>query len=466
MTPAFEPASFRDRHARVFRREGRILRALTAEGLRDWHRLAAASFFQRHVDEGTVVRTCRAPDEAMLLAELGGGSWAAVLEHDPVPFISYPFEWTFGMLRDAALLHLDLLRQALDHGLILKDATPYNVQFVGARPSFIDTASFTLLRPGEVWQAYRQFCRLFLYPLMLQAYKDIPFHPWLRGRLDGIGAPEMRAVLNARDLARPGVLAHVLLHARAEGRFEGRPGDVRGVLKEAGFGAALIKANVTRLRRLIERLGWSPRTSTWAGYGDTHTYTATDVEQKSAFVRAAVRAAASGWVWDLGANTGAFAKIAAEDGRRVLALDADAPAVERVYLDVRGRSASILPLVGNVIDPSPSLGWRGAEHLPLERRGRPALTLCLALVHHIVISGNVPLPDFVEWIASLGGDLVIEFVTKNDPMVRRLLVNKDDQYADYDQPVFETALARHFTIAARQTIHGGTRVLYHGTRAR
>ncbi|HEX5474268.1 MAG TPA: hypothetical protein VFX12_06375 [Vicinamibacterales bacterium] len=465
MIATFEPGSFRDRHARILRHEGRILRVLSPDGLRDWERLAATRLFRRHVDAGTLVRTSRPDDEAQLLRELEGGA-AAVLEHEPIPFISYPYEWTFGMLRDAARLHLDLLRDALDEGLILKDATAYNVQFVGARPLFIDIGSFTPLGPGEPWNGYRQFCQLFLYPLMLQAYKDVPFQPWLRGSLEGIDAREMRGLMGTRDRLRPGVLAHVVLQAAAQDRFETRARDVRQQLRRAGFSPALIKANVTRLRRLVERLEWTRHTSTWAGYAGENTYSSTDAEQKAAFVRRAVSAGPPALVWDLGANAGTFSAICAEYARDVVAIDADALVVERMYQGLRGGTAHILPLVGNVADPSPGLGWRGEERLPLRRRGAPDLTLCLALIHHVVISANVPLPEFVDWLAGLGGDLVIEFVEKDDPMVRRLLLNKQDQYSDYDRALFEDRLALHYDLAARESIQDGHRVLYHAVRRR
>lgn len=463
MAIAFDPASFRDRHARVFRRDGRILRALSALGLRDWELLKASTFFQRHVDAGTLVRTRRAQDEAALLSELGAG-WAAVVEHDAVPFISYPYEWTFGMLRAAALLHLELLGDALEEGLVLKDATAYNVQFVGTRPVFIDTASFTRLQPGEVWHGYRQFCQTFVYPLMLQAYKDVPYQPWLRGSLEGISARDMYAVLSVRDLVRPGVLPHVILHAKAQARFEDTSADVRTALKRAGFNRALIQSNVARLRRVIEQLEWSGRGSPWAGYAETHSYSDKDVEQKAAFVDSATRASAPRWVWDLGANTGRFARVAADHADHVLALDVDGPAVERMYRDLQSGPTNILPLVGSLTDPSPGVGWRNEERLPMLRRGKPDLTLCLALVHHVVIGAHIPLPDFVDWLSTLGADVVIEFVTKQDAMVRRLLANKDDHYTDYDQAAFEARLDRYFRILARLSIHEGTRVLYHGVR--
>jgi precorrin-6B methylase 2 len=459
--PAFEPGSFRDRHARIFRHGDRILRTLSQMARDDWERLSATRLFERRTADGTIVKTRRPPDEATLLASAGDG-WCAVVEHERVPFISYPYEWTFGMLREAALLHLDLTREAIEEGLILKDATPYNVQFVNGRAVFIDTASFTRLVPGEPWQGYRQFCRLFLYPLMLQAYKDAAFQPWLRGSLEGIEPRDMRGIVGTRDLLRSGVLTHVVLQAGAEARLSSTTRNVRAELKQAGFSAALIVANLRRLRRLVAGLEWKRRTSAWSEYAGANTYSADDAARKEAFVRRAAAARSQRVIWDLGANTGHYSRVVAPYAECVVALDADALAVERLRSELRERGPSnILPLVGNVLDPSPGLGWRGDERVPLERRGAPDLTLALALVHHVVIAGNVPLPEFIDWLARLGGDLVIEFVSKDDEMVRQLLLNKDDQYDEYTRDVFERTLRVHFDIVATEEIQQGGRVLYH-----
>ena len=464
MTDSFEPASFRDRHSRVFQRDKRIYRALSASGLSEWETLAATRLFAGFSRRGALVATRRADDEAALLAPLGDG-WAGALEHERVPFISYPYEWSFGMMKDAALLQLDLVLAALDEGMILKDATAYNLQFRGASPVFIDIGSFITLDPGEPWPGYRQFCQLFLYPLLLQAYRDIPFQPWLRGSLEGIDPRDANAMLSTRDLLRSGVLAHVRLQAGAQQRFASTGRDVRADLRKAGFDARLIKANVAGLRKLVAKLEWTRHSSTWAGYAGDNSYDEANHQKKAAFVRAAAAERRRGLVWDIGANTGTFSRIASEHADYVVSIDADVLAVERHYQSLKQQDVrTILPLIGNVADPAPALGWRGLERLPLEKRGTPDLVLCLALIHHVVISANVPLAEFVDWLATLlsgSGDLVIEFVTKDDAMVRTLLRNKDDQYGDYEQPNFEAKLASRFEIVRQETIQSGTRTLYY-----
>jgi SAM-dependent methyltransferase len=456
---AFDPGSFRDRTARVFTHQGQIYRGLSDAATRDWQALAATRFYRRAVLEGTlcqteVVQPAHLPPEA-------GAEWATILKHERVPFVSYPYEWPFGMLKDAALLQLELLLAALDEGMTLKDASPFNVQWVGSQPVFVDIASFQVRQEGEPWVGYRQFCQLFLYPLLLSAYRGVPFHPWLRGSLDGIDADTCRRLMRLRDYARGGVLTHVYLQAKADSAAP-RAGNVRAELRAAGFTSGMVASNARRLRTLIQDLVWPSDSSPWSGYATELPYEPGDARSKQQFVREVVSARAWNLAWDLGCNTGTFSRIAGERARTVVALDADHLVVERFYQELKAeKNRTIVPLVADMADPSPNLGWRNLERRQLIDRGRPDIVLCLALVHHLVIGRNVPLPELLEWLRELGGDLVIEFVTREDPMVVALLRNKDDQYDDYDRQVFERELAARFTVARSLALKSGTRILYH-----
>jgi SAM-dependent methyltransferase len=380
-----------------------------------------------------------------------------LLEHARVPFVSYPYEWTFSMLRDAAQLQLRLLRLALEEGLTLKDASPYNVQWRGAEPVFIDVGSFERAREGEPWAGYRQFCALYLYPLLLQAYKGVPFQPWLRGSLEGIEPAEARALFRGRDLLRRGVLTHIVLHSRLERRNADR--SVRSELREAGFKRELVVANVRRLERLVRRLEWRPRGSGWSAYGATTSYESEDAARKEAFVRAA---AGEGLVWDLGSNDGRFARIAAERADYVLALDGDAVVLDRLYRELReAGERRVQPLLVDLADPSPRRGWRCAERQTLEERGRPDFVLCLALLHHLAIARNVPLGELVDWLRALGAPLVVEFVDAADPQVQRLLAAKrPGTHGDYTRDRFESLLRAAFEVERTETLGSGTRTLY------
>jgi ribosomal protein L11 methylase PrmA len=445
-----EHGSFRDPDSRVYLDDGAVYRVLSEDGWRDWEALSATPL----VHHDRLVAT--EPVELDDLPELTAGPAAGVLKHERIPFVSYPYEWPFSMLKDAALLQLDLGRRALQYDLTLKDASAYNVQFRGARPVFVDVGSFERLREGEPWAGYRQFCMLFLYPLMLQAYKGVPYHAWLRGSLDGITPAEARALLSARWR---GVLTHVVLHARLEARYADAR-DVRRDLKRAGFGKALLDANLRKLQKLVNRLDFKPGQTAWTEYGRTNTYSDEEAARKAEFVRAAAARRPGGRVWDLGCNDGTYSRVAAEHAGTVVAVDADHATVDGLYRALRDEQREdILPLVMSVTDPSPDLGWRGLERARLERRGTPDLVLALALIHHVVITGNVPVREFLDWLRSLESALVIEFPDRDDPMVQRLLSGKVEKAnPDYDRETFERALGERFEIERTERL--ASRTLY------
>jgi SAM-dependent methyltransferase len=454
--PEREAGSFRDRNGTVFYRGERVYRALSGRALANWQRLSQTPFFERHRRSGAIVDTHTACIDGLPHA-------AGMLEHARIPFVSYPYEWTFGMLKDAALLQLELLRDALSADMILKDATPYNVQWDGARPVFIDVPSFEPLEKGQPWVGYRQFCELCLYPLMLQAYKGIDYRPWLRGRINGIPADEMHRLMSARDLVRPGVLLHVAAQSALQRRYAGgRSANVRGSLAEAGFDKRLIDANVAKLSSLVSRLAPKAGMSEWSEYGRTHSYEPTDFERKLEFVRRA--AATRRWrlAWDLGCNTGTFSRIAAEHADYVVAMDGDWRAIEALYQREKdeGSTRPILPLVIDLADASPNQGWLGRERKGLAERGGPQLTLCLAVLHHVVISANIPLAEFIDWLADSGTAIVIEFVGREDEMVQILLRNREDQYDDYNPATFRRLLENRFEIEAEQPLKDGKRHIY------
>jgi len=456
-----EPGSFRDPESRVFYEGDEVYRALSADGLADFHALNATNL----LDDARVVRTelvadgeagGRAAREGLLVHEPAG-----VLRHERIPFVSYPYEWTFSMLKDAALVQLDLLLASLEQDLVLKDSTPYNVQFKGARPVFVDVGSFERIREGEPWVGYRQFCMLYLYPLILQAAKDVPFHPWLRGSIDGITPLQMRNLMSFRDRFRSGMFTNVFLHARLEARYADRPAQVKQEVKRV-FKKELFVANVRKMRKLVERLSWDPPSGVWTAYGERNSYTDDDARRKDEFVRQVATAQPWTLVWDIGANNGRYSRIAAEGAKTVVAVDADQGPVELLYRDLREQdNDKILTLTMNLADPSPGLGWRGLERKAMPDRGKPDLVLALALVHHVAISANVPVKEFVDWLASLGSSLVIEFPTREDPMVQKLLAPKrDGLHPDYELGYFERTLNEAFEVERSERLESGTRLLY------
>ena len=371
--------------------------------------------------------------------------------------ITYPFEWTFSMLRDAALLQLELMTEALADGMVLKDATPYNIQFVGGRPQFIDVGSFERYRKGDPWIGYRQFCRQFLYPLMLRAWVGVPFQPWLRGDPEGPTAPDMRRMLPARRRFSPAGLGHVELQARAEARLQGR--EVRSSLAEAGFSADLILANVRKLHALVESMSWDGSDETWTGYRDC-AHVGRDRSAKTDFLTEALEKIDPGVVLDLGANDGHFSRLAAEAGALAVAVDSDEAVLDALYRSLG--SASVVPVFTDLANPSPAQGWGGVERPALFSRIAPDLVVAYGLIHHLVYTASVPPPVVVDWLASFGAPAVVEFVAPDDPMVARLTANKrpEELHPGRDRETFERLIGSLFSVDGQLALEGGTRWIY------
>ena len=333
-TARLEAGSFRDRHGQIYHLNGRILRGVSATAMAHWEQLQSTRFHKKFSESGKLVKTW-IPEDLQASEIDPAAGWAGLLEHEPVTTISYPYEWTFGMLRDAALLHLELLQAALEEGMILKDSTPYNIQFESGRPVFIDIPSLEHYEPGSAWVGYRQFCQMFLYPLMFQAYKNLPFQPFLKGAIDGITPEEAEAIFSFRDRFRTGVFSHAYLQSKLQVRYSAQQKSVSKDLKNAGFNQELIKANIRRLVKLVTKLDWKPPGSEWAEYSEFHNYNDSDHKRKEQFVADAAAVVGAEVIWDVGCNTGQFSRIAAEHARSVIALDADHLAVESLYQQLK-----------------------------------------------------------------------------------------------------------------------------------
>jgi SAM-dependent methyltransferase len=366
------------------------------------------------------------------------------------------------MLKDAALLELDLALAALAEGLTTKDATPYNVQFVGARPLHIDIGSFEPLTEGEPWFGYGQFCRQFLNPLVLTARRGIQHQSVMRGSLRGLSAADCAASLRWRDLLRPSLFVHVGLQAHAERKpTTGR--DVRAELKAAGFGPKVIEAQLRRLRGLVEGLVWDRSSSVWSDYSSRAHYPDEDLRAKKEFVEHAAGLGHRRQVLDLGANDGYFSELVLPTADYVVAVDSDPAVLDRLYQRLRQRGEHrLLPLVLDLVDLADGLGWRGKERVGFLSRINPDLVLCLALIHHLVITESIPVEEVIEFLLGFGAELILEFPTQDDDMVQLLMQQKMEPrlFQDrYDLKVFEACLSSRFAILER--IRVGRRMLYH-----
>jgi len=466
-----DAGSFRDRSNRVFRAGDRILRGVSAEAYENWKAVSSTPFYATLSQAGKLIATSDASREE--IARSGAlGDWPHVLAHETVPFVSYPYEWSFSMLKDAALLHLEILEQAIPAGWTLKDSSAYNIQFIGAAPVFIDIPSFEPYRAGEPWGGYRQFCMMFLYPLMVKAYLGVDFGPLMRAYIDGIDPAVADRLLTRSARFRKGVFSHVSLHARMQARASASEldeakrltedaGEAPQARKQLRHSEAMVLGLIQGLRSTIAKMTSPDARTVWGDYDADHSYSDASLQKKKDFI--AKNAGDGGYrrVWDIGCNTGVFSRLVAPFAEQVISIDGDAKAINRLYLREQSEGGrKILPLIMDLGNVSPNQGWRGAERKALEKRGRPDLILCLALIHHIVIAANIPMSEFIDWLDDLGGDLIIEFVTAEDAMAKMLLRNKVNQYQDYTIAEFERLVARRFEIADSEALKGGHRKIY------
>ena len=453
-SPAVHGASYRDPAGFVFTRDGVLYRQINPGAREDFTRLIDSGLYHALAGRGDLV----AHEEADPALSPDGAAFL-VIRPERIPFISYPYEWCFGQLRDAALLTLRLQKTAMAHGMSLKDATPFNVAFDRGRPVLIDTLSFERLEPGAPWVAYRQFCETFLAPLALMSAVDVRLNQLLRPWLDGVPLDLAGALLPWRARMRPGLLVHLHLHAAAQRRLRGR---ASGAGRAPGqMNATALPALVDSLERTVRGLRWSPAGTVWGDYYDDTNYTADAFAHKREIVAAAIGRLAPSTVWDLGANDGTFSRLASDRGIPTVAFDVDPAAVEKNYRRVvERRETHLLPLLVDLMNPSAASGWANRERETLAERGPADLALALALVHHLAIAHNVPLPHVAAFLASIARSLVIEFVPKDDSQVQRMLASRKDIFGGYTREAFEAAFSARFTIEAAEPVRGTRRIVY------
>jgi len=446
-------SSFRDPSGFLFRHEGVLYRQVNAAYREHYDALMASGLYEELVKAGLLVPHC---EVGLEMARTDAAY--KVIQPELVPFISYPYEWCFSQLQDAALATLAVQKRAFARGLVLKDASAYNIQFLRGRPVLVDTLSFEVYREGSPWVAYRQFCQHFLAPLALMAYRDVRLSQLLRVAIDGVPLDLASRLLPGRTLLRFPLLSHVHLHARFQTRYAGSR-DRR--VKERKMGRLAFRGLVDSLESGVRRLRWRAGGTEWADYYQDTNYTPAGLEHKRRLVGEFLDAIRPKTVWDLGANTAVFSRLAAERGALAVAFDVDPACVQRAYLDCRRRKeARILPLLLDLTNPSPALGWANEEREALLQRGPADAVLALALIHHLAISNNVPLDRLAAFFARAGRHLVIEFVPKTDSQVQRLLVVREDIFAGYTQEAFEAAFGRLFVLERAERIQDSERTLY------
>lgn len=448
-------ASFRDPAGFLYMADGVLYRQVNPSYLPHYELLMSSGLYDRLVAKGWLVRHEAVPGDPAAGA-------ARILRPDRIPYVSYPYEWCFSQLKDAALLTLDIAILSLAHGVTLKDASAFNVQFVGSQPVFIDTLSFERYRDGVPWVAYRQFCQHFVGPLALMSHVDTRMGHLLRAYIDGIPLDLASHLLPLVTRLRPGLLLHIHGHARSQ-RRHADAGRARSPIRTRPLPRNRLIALLENLRGTVLRCELRHVATEWSEYYDDTSYSRAAISAKEAAVQQMVAAVGKpdDIVHDFGANTGRFSRLLATEGRYVVSHDIDPMAVERNYTYNRSKGVTgVLPLLLDVTNPSPAIGWALNERTSALERVSRGTVVALALVHHLAISNNVPLPHLAEFFAAVANALIIEFVPKEDPQVQRLLATREDIFPEYTREGFVRAFAAYFDVHSVQELKDTPRTVF------
>ncbi|MGO9119433.1 MAG: SAM-dependent methyltransferase [Desulfomonilaceae bacterium] len=443
--------SFRDPSGFVFRCEGNILRQINFNYKEHYDLLMQLGLYTALVDSKLLI-----PHQELSNAYSQSNEAYMVIRPDPIPFITYPYEWSFSQLKSAALCALEVQKTALGFGMSLKDCSAYNVQFKAGKPVFIDTLSFEHYVEGDPWVAFRQFCQHYLAPLVLMSFKDIRLNQLFRIYIDGIPLDLASSLLPLRTWLSLSVFSLIHVHARAQKHFAGKMVKMSGRRMDQKNLLGLLD----KLQDIVTNLSWEPQKSEWSDYYRSGC-SQNSLEDKKKVIGRFLEIAAPETVWDLGGNIGVFSRISSDRKIMTVSFDSDPSAVESNYRQcIIENDEHLLPLLVDLTNPSPCLGWANNERMSLLERGPADLVMALALVHHLAISNNVPLKSIAEFLASIAKSLIIEFVPKSDERVKILLATRRDIFADYNEQTFEEAFGSFFRIVESVQIADSQRTLY------
>ena len=445
-------ASFRDPSGFLFSRGGVLYRQVNRAYEKEYARLIESGLYDKLVKAGLLIHHVEVDQ-----APAAGEAAFKIIQPERVPFISYPYEWSFGQLKSAALATLSIQKRALKLGMSLKDASAYNIQFVRGKATLIDTLSFEVYNEGEPWVAYRQFCQHFLAPLALMALKDVRLSQLLRVYIDGVPLDLASTLLPSKTRFNFGLLTHIHLHAGVQKKYSGE--EVKS--RNGSMNKQAMTGLIDNLEATIQKLDWTPRGTEWGNYYDITNYSDAAFEHKKQLVGEWTQRIQPALAWDLGANNGVFSRVASSTCPYVVSFDIDPAAVEQNYRQTKtDKTENILPLVLDLTNPTPAIGWANRERDSFGARGPADMILALAVIHHLAISNNVPLPQLADFFAETGKWLVIEFVPKPDSQVQKLLASRKDIFPDYTREGFEAAFKEKFHVREAVEIRESERVLY------
>lgn len=451
-----DAGSFRDPKGQVLLYKNKVLRTVTKVGAMDYDFVKNSSIYQGLVHKGFVIEA-----KEVDVPEVHSEDVVYVLEHPKIPFISYPYEWSFHALKKAALLHLTIQIEALSHDIILSDASAYNIQFLGAKPIFIDIHSFSKYTEGDYWTAHSQFCEQFLNPLLLRSLSGVAHNAWYRGSQEGIPTQELAKILPLKKCFSWRVFSQVILQNYFQKAAQGKKKNLGKKLQKISFPKSSYMGMLVSLKKWIEKLvPIEEATSVWGNYNNENSYDPMAYEKKVSFIHNFVSSVKPHQLWDFGCNNGHYGTIALKAGaNEVIGFDVDQNALSEAFVKADEEDMHLLPLYFDAANQSPDQGWRSKERMGLINRKSADAIMNLAFAHHMIISKNIPMDQYVDWLFSFASQGIVEFVPKNDPMVQELLSLREDIFPNYTKENFIRLIKERADIVDMQTVTKSGRIL-------
>ena len=444
------PSSYKDPAGFVFEYEEKIYRQVNKSYADNYILFQSSNLYFSLVKQGKLISHEERNENLT-----GTDNWYITLLPEQIPFISYPYEWCFDQLRDAALLTLDILKTSLDYEMILKDATPFNVQFIDGKPVFIDTLSFEKYDAAKPWVAYRQFVECFIIPLVLATYKSTDFIKHLQLQPQGISTAFAARILPFKCRFRLSLFLHIYLSNSI------RAGGEKNAQRNLSFSKQKLLNIINNLTSLIRSLKPVNQKSDWNNYYDQTILSETYLLAKLNIVKNWLKVIEGNTVIDIGTNTGAFAFAAAEKFSHVIALDTDERCINDLFVICKTEKRNnIYPLWVDITNPTPGIGWVNKERESLLKRLKADVVLALAVIHHLIIGKNISLHQAAALFSSMGKYLIIEFVPKADPKVVEMLKNREDIFHEYNEQHFESCFSASFIFLKKEVIESSGRVIY------
>ena len=449
--------SFRDPLGTVHEKNNKVFRKVDNNLYEFIKRFLSSDFFQKSKKKLIVDTKFVETLDTEMQEDNHSTFW---LEHEKIPLISYPHEWSFVSLKQAAIFHLKLQKKAFKSGFILKDASPYNIQFKMGEPIFIDLLSFEDYKERSYWVGYNQFCENFLNPLLIKAYTGIDHNQFFRGSIDGVGVQLTSKMLPFQSWFSYNALSHVHLAAWMQKKINATSKSSSYSSKQ-GISSHNLIALWDNLISFIKKIEYKKKTY-WGNYENNTSYEHDSALDKDRIVGDHVLNNNLKTLIDLGCNSGRYSRIAFDNKAQfVIGLDIDGSALDKAKLDEKFKNKNFIALQFDLMNPSPAIGWRNFERMTLwDRLPKIDGIICLALIHHICIGKNVPLSEFVKFLFSLSNKVLIEFVPKSDQMVKGLLQNRKDIFFNYSEKCFEKEIAKHAKIENVYDIKKSKRKLY------